>query len=163
MLGVPTRQVRIAVQMAVFALWISCIYVTHNPMDSWIATHLPVSLMLRIDPLVMTVVCGGMRVGITIMVLGLVTLAMSLLLGRVFCGWVCPLGATFDAYGWVLKRMRVSFEGPSPSWFRFKYYLLAAILVFAVLGGVSPLMGLDPIVLITRTAAVVLIRSGAST
>jgi ferredoxin len=112
--------------------------------------------MLRIDPLVMTVVCGGMRMGITIMLMGAVTLVVSLLLGRVFCGWVCPLGATFDAYGWVLKRLRVRFEGPSPSWYRAKFYLLAAILVFAVIGGVSPLMGLDPIVLITRTAAVVL-------
>jgi ferredoxin len=156
MLGLPTRQIRIAVQMAVFALWIACIYVTHHPMDSWLARNLPVSFMLRIDPLVMTVVCGGMRMGITIMFLGFVTLGVSLLLGRVFCGWICPLGAIFDAYGWVLRRMRVHFEGPSPSWYRFKFYLLAATLAFAVLGGVSPLMGFDPIVLVTRTAAVVL-------
>src|SRR4051794_16975950 len=142
MLGLPTRQIRIGVQMAVFALWISCIYVTHHPMDSFLATHLPVSFMLRIDPLVMTVVCGGMRMGITIMFLSFVTLLVSLILGRVFCGWICPLGAIFDAYGWVLRRMRVHFEGPSPSWYRFKFYLLAATLVFAVLGGVSPLMGL---------------------
>jgi ferredoxin len=142
--------------MAVFALWISCIYVTHHPMDSWLATHLPVSFMLRIDPLVMTVVCGGMRMGITILLLGAVTLVVSLALGRVFCGWICPLGATFDFYGWFLRRMRVRFEGPSPSWYRAKFYLLLAILVFAALGAVSPLMGFDPIVLITRTAAVVL-------
>ena len=87
---------------------------THRPMDGWLATHVPVSLLLRIDPLVMTVVSGGMRVGITILMLGFVTLGVSLLLGRVFCGWVCPLGAIFDAYGWVLKRLRVRFEGPSP-------------------------------------------------
>ena len=31
----------------------------------------------------------------------------TLLLGRVFCGWICPLGAIFDAYGWVLRRLRV--------------------------------------------------------
>ncbi len=103
----------------------------------------------------MTVVCGGMRMGITILALGALTLVISLLLGRVFCGWVCPLGATFDAWGWILKRMRVPIEGPSPGWFRAKYYLLLAILVFAVIGGVSPLMGFDPIVLITRTAATV--------
>lgn len=92
---------------------------------------------------------------VTITLLGLVTLVVSLLLGRVFCGWICPLGAIFDFYGWFLRRMRVSFEGPSPSWFRFKYYLLFALLVFALLGGVSPLMGFDPIVLLTRVAATV--------
>jgi ferredoxin len=154
-LGAPTRQIRIVVQTVVFALWVLCIYATHHPMDSWIATHVPVSFMLRIDPLVMTVVCGGMRMGITIMFLGAITLGVSLLLGRVFCGWVCPLGATFDAYGWVLRRLRVPFEGRSPSYFLAKYYLLLAILIFAAIGGVSPLMGLDPIVLLTRTAAVV--------
>lgn len=156
MLGVPSRHVRIAVQASVFALWVALILATHHPMDSWIARHVPVSLLLRIDPLVMTVVSGGLRMMVTITMLGLVTLAVTLLLGRVFCGWVCPLGAIFDAYGWVLRRLRVRFQGPSPSWFRLKYYLLAAILVFAVIGGVSPLMGLDPIVLLTRTVAVVI-------
>jgi ferredoxin len=156
---VPTRYYRIIVQAAVFALWVALILSTHHPlgsMDGWLAHHIPVSLMLRIDPLVMTVVSGGMRIGISILMLGFVTLGVSLLLGRVFCGWVCPLGAIFDAYGWFLKRLRVKFEGPSPSWFRFKYYLLLAILLFAIIGGVSPLMGFDPIVLLTRTAAVIL-------
>lgn len=156
MLGLPTRHIRILVQSGVFALWVTLILATHYPMESWIARHVPVSLLLRIDPLVMTAVCGGMRVGVTILMLGFVTLGVTLLLGRVFCGWVCPLGAIFDFYGWILKRLKVKFEGPSPSWFRFKYYLLAAILIFAVIGGVSPLMGFDPIVLLTRTAAAVL-------
>ena len=93
---------------------------------------------------------------ITIFMLGLVTMGVSFLLGRVFCGWVCPLGAIFDAYGWILRKMKVKFEGPSPSWFRFKYYLLLAILIFAAFGAVGPLMGFDPIVLITRTFAVVI-------
>ncbi|MFL5812468.1 MAG: 4Fe-4S binding protein [Bdellovibrionia bacterium] len=152
---IPTRHVRIVVQASVFALWVSLILATHHPMESWIARHVPVSLLLRIDPLVTTVVCGGTRILVTITLLGLVTLGVSLLLGRVFCGWVCPLGAIFDAYGWVLRRLKVKFEGPSPSWFRFKYYLFFAIVLFAVMGGVSPLMGFDPIVLLTRTAAVV--------
>jgi len=156
MFGVPTRRIRIIVQGLIFALWVALILATKHPMDSWIAQNIPVSLLLRIDPLVMTIVCGGMRTMVTITLLGAVTLVVSLLLGRVFCGWVCPLGTVFDAYGWILRRLRVPIEGPSPKWFTFKYYLLAAILVFAVLGGVSPLMGLDPIVLITRTAAVVM-------
>src|SRR4051794_30752352 len=143
------------VQWLVFSLWVTLILSTHNPMEGWILKYFPASLLLRIDPLVTTVVCGGTRILVTITLLGAVTLVVSLLLGRVFCGWVCPLGAIFDAYGWVLRRLRVRIEGPSPWWFRFKYYLLAAILVFSILGGVSPLMGFDPIVLLTRTAATV--------
>ena len=156
MFGVPTRHVRIVVQFLVFSLWVALILATRHPMDSWIAQNIPVSLFLRIDPLVMTVVSGGMRMAVTITMLGFITLGISMLLGRVFCGWVCPLGAIFDAYGWVLRRLRVKFEGPSPWFFRFKYYLLFAILVFALIGGVSPLMGFDPIVLLTRVAATVI-------
>jgi ferredoxin len=156
MFGIPTRRIRIVVQGLVFGLWVALIMATHYPMESWLSRHIPVSLMLRIDPLVMTIVCGGMRTMVTITLLGAVTMVVSLLLGRVFCGWVCPLGTTFDFYGWFLRRWRVPFDGPSPRWFTLKYYLLAAILVFAVFGGVSPLMGFDPIVLITRTAATVI-------
>jgi ferredoxin len=154
--GIPTRHVRIAVQSSVFTLWVTLILATRYPMDSWILKHFPASLLLRIDPLVATVVCGGTRILVTITLLGFVTLGVSFLLGRVFCGWVCPLGAIFDAYGWFLRRLKVDFEGPSPSWFRFKYYLLLAILIIAAMGAVSPLMGFDPIVLLTRTAAVVI-------
>lgn len=155
-LGIPTRRVRIVVQSLVFATWVALILATHHPMDSWIARHVPVSLMLRIDPLVMTVVSGGLRVGVTILMLGFVTLAVSLALGRVFCGWVCPLGAIFDFHSWILKFMKVRHFGPSPSWFRLKYYLLIAVLVFALFGSMSPLIGLDPVVLLTRVAAAVL-------
>ncbi len=154
-LGTHTRHIRIAVQFMVFALWVALVICTGYPMDSWLARNIPVSLFLRIDPLVMTVVCGGLRMGVTITLLGAVTLAISLVLGRVFCGWVCPLGAVFDAYGWALRQIRVKIEGASPPWFRLKYYLLVCLLVLAILGGVSPLMGLDPIVLLTRVAATV--------
>lgn len=156
MFGLPTRRIRILVQGCVFCLWVCLILSTKYPMQSWIAQNIPVSLFLRIDPLVMTVVMGGMRTLITITLLGAITLIVSLVLGRVFCGWVCPLGTIFDAYGWILKKMRVVIHGPSPKWFTFKYYLLAAILTFALFGAVSPLMGFDPIVLLTRTVAVLI-------
>ena len=67
--GVPTRRVRIVVQTSLFLLWAILVYSTHYPMQSWIATHIPVSLFLRIDPLVATVIMGGMRVGVTILLL----------------------------------------------------------------------------------------------
>lgn len=136
-----------------FTLWVALLLSTRHPMEGWITGSVPVSLMLRIDPLVLTAVTGAMRMGISILMLGFVTLGVSLLLGRVFCGWVCPLGTIFDLYGWILKRLKMPIEGPSPSWFRFKYYLLFAILLFSAFGVVSPLMGFDPIVLITRVSA----------
>jgi ferredoxin len=153
---VTTRSIRIVFQTAVFALWISLIWATHHPMESWLANHVPVSLFLRIDPLVMTVVLGGMRASVTILFLGFLTLGISLLMGRVFCGWVCPLGAIFDFTSWILSFFNIRHFGPSPKFFRLKFYLLGAILLFAALGTFSPLIGLDPVVLLTRTVASVI-------
>jgi len=150
---IPTRFIRIASQTGFFSLWTLLLLATHHPIDSAITQWIPVSFFLRIDPLVLTFVTGSLRMGITVLMLGAVTLIVSLLLGRVFCGWVCPLGSLFDFQGWIQRRLRIPFEGPSPSYFRAKYYLLAMILIFAIIGVGQPLMGLDPIVLLTRSVA----------
>ena len=78
--GIPTRHVRILVQTFTFTLWLVLIFATKHPIDHWLTEYLPVSLFLRIDPLVMTVVSGGMRIGLTITLLGFVTLAISMVM-----------------------------------------------------------------------------------
>ena len=148
-----THRLKVTVQTSVFLLWISLIFATKHPIQGWLSDHIPVSLFLRADPLVTTVVWGGMRMGVTLLLLGVVTFLVTLILGRVFCGWVCPLGATFDFYSWILKFLKVPHFGPSPKFFRMKFYLLAALLFLACFGVASPLIGLDPVVLLTRTVA----------
>ena len=38
--------------------------------------------------------------------LALVTLAATLLFGRIFCGWICPLGTINHFVGWLRNRVR---------------------------------------------------------
>jgi MauM/NapG family ferredoxin protein len=76
---------------------------------------------------------------------GLLVLLFSLLLGRFFCGWICPLGTVLDfVTRWIKKGTPVFFLRG-----RFKYYLLVTIL-FAALFNIN-LAGLfDPIAILVR-------------
>ncbi len=60
---------------------------------------------------------------------------VSLLVPRVFCSYICPLGTTIDLADWALgrrlKRLHVRRRG---GWVHIKYYVLAAVLAAAALG-----------------------------
>ncbi len=85
------------------------------------------------------------------MLWSLAVVALTLLLGRVFCGWACPLGAIHALAGWLFNRRRKGRTGDHWSpWQRAKYYLLAGMLVMAVFG-CHWITVLDPLVLLYRT------------
>jgi polyferredoxin len=80
-------------------------------------------------------------------------LILTALLGRVYCGWICPLGTTIDAFDFLFLRKRK--HRPEhlarPAW---KYYLLGAALVAALFGTQLAWLA-DPIPLLTRTVGLV--------
>ncbi len=78
--------------------------------------------------------------------LAVLTLAVTALFGRVFCGWVCPLGTLNTMMSWFRRRRIERFS----KWQRAKYYLLVALLVMAVFG-VHWFGVLDPISLTYRS------------
>jgi polyferredoxin len=76
---------------------------------------------------------------------GLLVLLFSLILGRFFCGWICPLGTVIDL---VTKRIK---KGRPLSFLkgRLKYYLLFTILC-AALFNVNLSGLLDPMAILVR-------------
>ena len=81
---------------------------------------------------------------------GLIALALALVAGRAWCGWLCPLGTVLD---WTPAHKPAPKEADlARRWRQAKYFLLGLILVAALLGNLS-LMFLDPITLIYRTMA----------
>ena len=70
------------------------------------------------------------------------------MLGRVWCGWICPLGTLL---GWLRFRSARRLAGRMPPALRrVKYVLFGAIVVLAALGNLT-LLVLDPLALLTRT------------
>ncbi len=109
----------------------------------------PIDTFFRIDPLLGLTTMIATRKIITIMlVYGLPIVILTILAGRFFCGWICPLGTALDATDTVFFRNRKR-EQPRTESRRIKYYMLAAMLIAAAFGSQLAYL-LDPITIITR-------------
>lgn len=73
---------------------------------------------------------------IPLLIMTLITTILTLVLGRVFCGWVCPLGTVLY---WIrFKGATERGQRLSNRWSTVKYVLLFLILAAALLGLVHP-------------------------
>jgi len=110
-----------------------------------------------IDPLILIFTWLAAHAVPATLLLSLILVAMTVVLGRVFCGWACPLGTIHDIAGrffdWVQGKRKTG-DHWSP-WQRSKYYLLIGLLAMAVFGGHWACI-MDPLVLLYRTTTVVL-------
>lgn len=107
-----------------------------------------VNLPMRLDPLAVLAHALASRTLLISSALALITVALSLALGRVWCGWLCPLGTTLDLF--PLRRRRNKGEDPSDSWRQVKYVLLLTILAAALLTNLT-LMIFDPLTIFFRS------------
>jgi len=121
----------------------------------------PVSLFFDLDPLVLVGTWLAAHTIAGLAWLGLGTLVVTALLGRVFCGWFCPLGTLHNAVGSLrrgFRRLSVRTDGFS-RWQRAKYYLLLALVVMA-LGGAHWFGVFDPLSLLYRSLALTVLPAG---
>ena len=144
------RTIRRISQIAFLGLFLYLILKTVYPLKS----GLPVDLFARLDPLVAGATMLASRSFIRPMLLSLVIIGMTLVLGRVFCGWICPMGTTLDASD------RVFFRGKrrrnEPRFLSFKYYVLIALAVSALFS-MQAVYLLDPLSLLNRTVVLVFV------
>ena len=136
---IRTRQV---VQYSALALFAILFIISAQ---TWLPTNV-VNLFSHLDPLQAITASIAARELIWQYLPAVITIVATLVFGRVWCGWICPLGAILELFGPKgTRKMR--------PWFRqIKYFFLITILLMAVFGSLA-FMYLDPITILIRGVA----------
>jgi polyferredoxin len=111
-----------------------------------------IGFFYRLDPLLATTAMLAGRVWIGGFILAGITILLTLLLGRVWCGWICPLGSLLEWISPSASHQRQTKREPSTRWRKLKFLLLVVILL-AALWKNQTLVLFDPLTLLTRTIA----------
>lgn len=112
---------------------------------------LPADIYLRLDPLLgLSAILAG-HAWVDRALWGLVLLLATILVGRFFCSYVCPLGAILDFLDPVLFHRAKPRTLESDPKLRNVKYVVLILIIAAALAGSSLVYLLDPISLLTRT------------
>ncbi|MBS1245727.1 MAG: hypothetical protein H6R36_382 [Chloroflexi bacterium] len=148
--ALPWRRARQITQIIALLVFLALLIVTRGGQFP----SVPPSLFFRLDPLAMLASVIAGRRWVAGLALALVTLGLALVAGRVWCGWLCPLGTTLDLiHPRTRKRTRPEdVSTVSEQWRTVKYVVLIAILGAALAGNLT-LLAFDPISILTRGLA----------
>jgi polyferredoxin len=107
----------------------------------------PVKIFLDADPLILITTILSGRDWYQTFFLAIFVIIATVFLGRVFCGWMCPLG-TLNNMVSALKKQRS--KKAAVNWYRLKYYVLIFLLTSSLFS--LQLTGIvDPISLLIRS------------
>lgn len=146
--------IRALFQLIIWVAFIIVIVASRDTTDNTFFSYLP-----RISPLLGISVSLTTKAIDTIFWPALIFLALTLVLGRYFCGWICPMGATIDATDKPVtalrkKALKESRGKPNP-YKSFKYALLLIIIILSIFG--IQITGVfDPLSLSIRTYGTVI-------
>jgi polyferredoxin/formate hydrogenlyase subunit 6/NADH:ubiquinone oxidoreductase subunit I len=139
------RRTRRAVQVAALVLFVFLLFAALQRREA--ASF--ADLFFRFDPLAAFGTMLSAREWLPRLAPAVVTVVVAIVVGRVWCGWICPLGTILE---WSRFRMARGLGPHMPPRLRdVKYVLLGVIAVMAVFGSLT-FMVLDPLALLTRTA-----------
>jgi len=137
---------RRGVQLTLLGLFVVLLGATGWNLPGW----LPVDVFLRIDPLLSLQALLASRAWVPAAGFGIAMLLSTLLVGRWFCGWMCPMGTILelgDDLAFGKKRRQWKNEERRLRWL--KYAILGAIAIAALFGAGLAYLA-DPIAWITR-------------
>ena len=128
----------------VLFLWL-CVVSTVG--DHWFQLRgWPVDWLLQLDPLVALGTLLTTKTLYAGLLWALLTVSLTILFGRFFCGWICPFGTLHQFVGWLGRRRKKHAERVAMNQYRsgqtIKYYILIALLGAASGGLIAELIRL---------------------
>ena len=139
-----TRRIRQVVQVVSFLFFLVLAVYSTATLGGFFSWELP----LRFDPLAALTTMIAQRRWLVNFLPAAVILIATLILGRFWCGWLCPLGTLFDWFG-----PRKATDKGTPSLWRGLKYGILFVTVFAALWGNLTLLVFDPLTIWMRTLA----------
>ena len=133
--------VRRITQVFFFLLFIWFCIVTTIGVQWWQLRGWPVNWFLQLDPLVAVATMLSTQSLSRGLLWALVTVVLTILLGRFFCSWVCPFGTLHHFVGYLSRRRKSTSEKIGLNQYHpaqaIKYYLL----IFLLTAAASSLLG----------------------
>ncbi len=155
------RRVRLGSQIAFFVLFLALLLNTQFPgsvrgVTGDIRLPYPVGIFLETSPLVALTTSLSTWSLYRNLVWAVPLLLVALVVGRAFCGWICPMGSLLHFFSSLRSESkrgaRLIESNRYKSWQTFKYYLLAGVLALSVTGSAAGIL-LDPISVLVRSLA----------
>jgi len=149
-------------------LWLCLVATVGTGWTQW--RGWPIAWFLQLDPLAAigtALTTHSLHPGLA---WALATIVLTIVFGRVFCGFVCPFGAIHQFVGWLGRRVRRPKEQIAANAYRpaqaVKFYILIALLGAAAFSTANSFVGrlhvglLDPISLMHRSFNLIVLPAG---
>ena len=117
---------------------------------------LPPETFFKINPLIMILTSISERIFLTGVASSLSMIFLALILGRFFCGWMCPLGASIDIASHFNKKFIPPGDAANKKIRPVKFYILGLVSVLALIG-IQAAWIFDPMVIMARFVSLNLI------
>ena len=139
------------IQSLLFISIVFIIWEMRYPLDRFINPK----IYFLLDPFVMVTTAIAERIWLTGLITASITLLVTFLLGRFFCGWICPLGAFLDLWALVgklyMKLKKKAIREKEPGRPRHVKLVMLIVILVPSLWGLQLAWALDPLAIFVRT------------